>query len=228
MRTLPHQSGSDNNSSLNVNFGDSGEVDWEQPASKDSDKEKYRLVNKIIRLANDNLSLEEVFEKYNIDFEIKYSGSGWTHICSCPFKEHNDSSPSFGYNPDQDCFSCFGCHKSGRSVNFISYMEERPAIDIAKEILVDKKCLDISTLSKSTNKLDYTKLTETLCGYSDYIRSFRKKYNDNAHARKYVDDAARPLDLYIDKYAVTNKVTIEKIELLVKLIIEKLESFDDE
>jgi hypothetical protein len=38
---------------------------------------------------NNNITLQVVFRKYNISFDTKYSISGWTHICKCPFNHSN-------------------------------------------------------------------------------------------------------------------------------------------
>src|ERR1700749_919698 len=78
------------------------------------------LDQKLIKLANDRISLAKVFKKYEIEFKQQYSPSGWTHRSLCPFKDHNERTPSFGYNPQEDKFYCFGCQRGGKAVQFIT------------------------------------------------------------------------------------------------------------
>lgn len=228
MRILQDKSGSDGYFNSEFTYGDSGEASWDYFVQTNNFKEKRRLVNKIIELANSKMPLEETFRKYHIEFGIKYSSSGWTNVCSCPFKDHNDSSPSFGYNSEQDRFYCFGCHRAGRSVQFISYMEDKPSIEVAKEILTNKNELYNEIIQSKYISVDHEKLTNILVNYADCVKEFRHKYKNNIIAQKYADDVSWPLDLYIDKVALNNSINLDQLTVMTRLLKEQLGLFDDE
>ena len=58
------------------------------------------------------------------EYEIEFieSGNNWLN-CSCPFPDHNDRSPSFGYNIESDHFNCFGCGETGNLINLVQKIE---------------------------------------------------------------------------------------------------------
>jgi hypothetical protein len=87
----------------------------------------------IIKIANDKFPLSHLVA--SLKFEEKYSPSGWTHKSSCPFPDHNDSSPSFYYNPKEDRFNCFGCSRFGKSVEYLSYFRKISKTAAAQLIL---------------------------------------------------------------------------------------------
>jgi len=58
--------------------------------------------------------------EYDVFFEE--SSNGWYNT-NCPLPGHDDSSPSFGVNPDKGTFNCFGCGQSGDLISFIQKME---------------------------------------------------------------------------------------------------------
>ncbi len=67
--------------------------------------------------------LKELYEKM---FQSKITNNG---NISCPFKDHEDSTPSFsfciGKNTIQK-FNCFGCKRSGDIFDFIGYYFDIP------------------------------------------------------------------------------------------------------
>ena len=48
----------------------------------------------------------------------------------CPF--HHEKTPSFSVNPNGQYFYCFGCHKSGDVITFVSEMESLDFSDAVK------------------------------------------------------------------------------------------------
>ncbi len=55
----------------------------------------------------------------NYGCEFSRSSSGYLN-CSCPFEDHNDSSPSFGISEDKYIYNCFGCGRSGDFVALVA------------------------------------------------------------------------------------------------------------
>lgn len=90
-----------------------------------------------ILIANSNTNLLETLNKSGIFPE---KSNKWSYPLTCPFPHHkngNESTPSFGYNFDDDRFYCFGCKSAGRSVEFISFLEEIDKDEVANKILAN-------------------------------------------------------------------------------------------
>jgi hypothetical protein len=152
-------------------------------------------MNNIIDQANVIVSLKSVLNKYHICLNNEIQ-AGWINFC-CPFPDHKDTNPSFGYNIDKDWFNCYGCKRSGRAVQFISYMENRDFKSIAIEILENKENSDDEYNEIEQDEVEDEFLDELLFSFADDIREFKNKYKDNPKAEKYADDIAEPADLYI-------------------------------
>jgi len=56
-------------------------------------------------------------ENYGCEF---FHGGGGFLNSSCPFEDHNDSSPSFGVNTEKGFFKCFGCGREGSLIKLVS------------------------------------------------------------------------------------------------------------
>ena len=77
------------------------------------------------------LSIETVLTRYNIKVNKN-------HHAKCPF--HKDSKPSLRIYPETNTYTCFGCDKTGDTIQFIQDFEnctKREAILKAKELLGD-------------------------------------------------------------------------------------------
>ena len=60
-------------------------------------------------------------ENYGCEF---FHGGGGFLNSSCPFEDHNDSSPSFGINMEKGFFKCFGCGREGSLIKLVSLILE--------------------------------------------------------------------------------------------------------
>ena len=60
-----------------------------------------------------------------IDITIeRLYGIQWNRrVIKCPFKDHQERSASFSITRDGSYFQCFGCHKKGTILDFISLYE---------------------------------------------------------------------------------------------------------
>lgn len=58
------------------------------------------------------------------------SAGGGKQVGNCPF--HDDSTPSFYYYPQTKSFYCFGCKKSGKVLQYLSY-RDGVSIEVLKE-----------------------------------------------------------------------------------------------
>ncbi|MEJ2004794.1 MAG: CHC2 zinc finger domain-containing protein, partial [Cyclobacteriaceae bacterium] len=67
-----------------------------------------------IQEVQDRMDIEDVVSDY---VTLKRKGSGKYLWANCPF--HDEKTPSFSITPDRGIYKCFGCGKSGDSINFI-------------------------------------------------------------------------------------------------------------
>ncbi len=201
---------------------------FEATAGYDTNLENYFQDHKVdlqlIRLASRKLPLSAVFPKYRVRLEEHYSSKGWTQKGRCPFTDHNDGTPSFGYNPGKDLFNCFGCHRAGRSVEFISYIEGRRKIDVAREIL-SKHSTD-EEISFEALGFDYEKLQQMLFEYAEYVRKFKLQNNSN-EAYVYSKAVTWNLDVYIRKHGPSNTMNLEDLEARLDMLKDQLDVYEE-
>lgn len=121
-------------------------------------------------------TIDSIFEAARIDevvgdfVQLKKRGSNLLGLC--PF--HNEKTPSFTVSPSKGIFKCFGCGKSGNSVNFI--MEhERYTYPEALRYLAEKYNIEIEEQEPSPE--DKEAITERENLFS--IHSFAQKFFSN-------------------------------------------------
>ncbi|MGM0602341.1 MAG: DNA primase [Bacillota bacterium] len=109
-------------------------------------------MNKLARYS-DNF-IEEL--KYSVDIvdvvsdylELKRAGSRFKGLC--PF--HNEKTPSFFVNPDNNFYHCFGCGVGGDVINFVMEIENITFTEAVK-ILAEKAGIELPNLSDRERKL---------------------------------------------------------------------------
>ena len=186
-----------------------------------------KLDQKLIKLANDRISLANVFKKYEIEFRQQYSPSGWTHRTLCPFKDHNEKTPSFSYNPQEDRFYCFGCQRGGKIVQFISYMENLPVTQVAKDLV--KSFLPEDELTSEVEGIDdQSSVLEVLMDYAKCVSEFTAIHGNDPKAIKYAETVTWPLDAYIRNHSPTGSIVLEQLSGRVEMLKEYLDSYGDE
>ncbi|KKN61002.1 hypothetical protein LCGC14_0526270 [marine sediment metagenome] len=224
MSTLPDRPGCESDILLSgANTADGESSGWENEPGKFAGQ---NLEYKLIQAANSRVSLQSVFSQYNITFEQVYSPSGWTHRSTCPFRDHRDSTPSFGYNSTDDRFNCFGCHRSGKAVEFVAYMDGKSRIMAAKELVGDSISLDeISNFE--LERFDYKRLDRLLFDYSDILRAFKKSNGYTHKAMEYASAVTWNLDVYLRKHAPSNSIVLDDLERRVSKLMEQLEAYEE-
>ena len=181
---------------------------------------------KIIKFANSTISLDFLFKKYKIKLEETYSSSGWTFNTLCPFKDHMEKTPSFGFNPAHNRFNCFGCHRGGQSVDFISYKDNISKIDAAKLLL---KFGGIEKLSlENINLFDFEKLKILLFDFSDKIHSFNKKNNFTPEAIAYSKAISWNVDVFLQQNSEVISIDLSKLEIRINKSIDQLQFFEED
>lgn len=178
---------------------------------------------KLIKSINSKVSLQTIFNKYSINFEFVGSANGWTQRCSCPFADHDDRSPSFGYNPEQNRFNCFGCHRAGSTVEFYAFMEEISFYEAANYFLKNKDQNEI--IIKDLNNFDSKLIQLLLFDFSDQIRIFKKQHKSEL-ASQYAEDICLGLDLYIQKTIPNRTLDVDELKIRINKLKERLNLFE--
>jgi hypothetical protein len=205
-------SGSDGYCSLEDENGSVGEISgWETEAIFPTQKPK--ITKELIEFASKKVPLEQMFNsRYRIDFEEKYSPSGWCFVRGCPFPDHRDSTPSFHYNKEEDRFFCFGCNRGGRSVQFISYMENITFSDAAR-ILLDS--IDISTdFYIEAEENNNSRIDDLILDFSNCVHDFIKN-NNTQEGLSFMEMTTQMLDIYLQKHMPSG--TIDETNLTERL-----------
>jgi len=192
---------------------------WEDEVAEDH----QNIESKLIDIANSKISLDSVFQRYNIPLEPSYSTTGWAFRCSCPFKDHNDRTPSFGYNPRAGIFNCFGCHRGGKAVEFMAHMDGRARIDIARQIVGQYSTEEVLL---HNSDFDFEKLQGHLFDFADTIRAFRLKHSSPS-AVKYSKAVSWNLDVYLRKHAPFNTIVLEHLGARISKLEAQLELYGD-
>lgn len=222
MREIQSITQSNSDCSFNSETGDFAEADgWETELEPLRTKE-FNL--NIIKLANKKVSLINIFNSIKLNFETTYSSNGWTHKSRCPFKDHSDESPSFGYNTIDNRFNCFGCKRSGGPVQFLSFYTGKNQVAVAEKLL--SKYSDIEQAYIEVQDEYDDKVDNLICEFSNYFQSFLKKNINNANAIKYAENLCWTLDIYIEN-KTKNKLIVESenLEARISILKRKLESY---
>ena len=72
------------------------------------------------RWDKEEIDMLEIYEQVSQDNPKRTPGG---YIATCPFPDHDDSTPSFVMYVDTDSYHCFGCNKSGSASWFKREME---------------------------------------------------------------------------------------------------------
>jgi DNA primase len=186
-------------------------------------KNNVKITKELITFINNKIKLYNVFQKYNIDFEEKYSPSGWTLVTICPFPDHNDSEPSFNYNKEENRFFCFGCKRGGKAVQFVSYMENISFEKSAEKLISSiGKIEEVYIESQNQKKDDIDNL---LLNFSNSIYDFINHHKKTIKAIKYAENITWALDVYMQKHLPSSSISEDNLNERIKLLIDRLDDY---
>jgi hypothetical protein len=184
---------------------------------------------KIITLANNHSNLKSVIQKFGVALQSCASSSGWTYRAPCPFLSHKggkEKNASFGYHPKDDRFNCFGCGASGRSVEFISKMDGRPSIEIARYIL------SIAGLSESDARVveddSNEKINALLFDFAATVSKIIDFNRDDKFKLDIIDRNLFCVDMYINCAVHNTSLNVDEFEQRLKRYKETLTRLGDE
>lgn len=173
-----------------------------------------------INLANKNFKLSSFFKERKINFINTYHSKGWSKKRKCPFPDHNETTPSFYFNQEDEIFHCFGCNRGGKIVQFISFLEKRNQLEVANSLLkgIDLKDLsfDIEYVSEDEN------IKKTLFDFFDY-------YYDWISLNKSKKNLAENLMFVFECYLKNNfkkNISLQELNARISFLKNKLREFE--
>lgn len=183
------------------------------PGGPDAQSRAYRLIQR----ANTKITLYSVLKNYGIQIPRNYNQK-WVQI-KCPFLSHKGSkerTPSFGYNFTSDYFRCFGCNKSGKSVEFISEMEGKKRTFVAQSII--DRYGDAELKDEDFEEPDDSKIEKILF---ETAKIFREFYTLNTDPNKI--KVLEKIIWYFDSYLV-QKIGAKNNAAVSNLDVEHLKA----
>lgn len=97
---------------------------------------------RIITKIKDKLHISEAVRQYLPDGQLTEVKEG-VYTCVCPLPGHKDTKPSFRVYDNTGRFYCYGCHKMGDVVDFVTMVESIPTNEaitkLAKQAGIDDK-----------------------------------------------------------------------------------------
>lgn len=226
MRKIQNTTESDGDSDIECETGDIIETSgWETDIDSNySGSKEFNL--KLINLANKKVNLIKALQHNKINFDnIVYSASGWTHNTICPFKDHDDKSPSFWCNSLENRFNCFGCKRHGGIVQFLSFYTGSKQTQIAKTLISKYGNLD-EVFAEVEDQL-YEKIDNLILDVSEYFKKFITKYSDKQNAINYAEKLLWCLDVYLEKHSILkSNIEPENLEARILILKRKLDKFE--
>lgn len=107
---------------------------------------------------------------------LKVKKSGNNYFANCPF--HNEKTPSFSINTQQQFFHCFGCNESGDAISFYMKFHGLDFIDAVSD-LANKCGVTIPKESFTNSKFENDQKKEQLKTIIDIMNRISKFYASN-------------------------------------------------
>ncbi len=134
---------------------------------------------------------------------VKLKKRGTNYLGNCPF--HNEKTPSFTVSPSKEIFKCFGCGKSGNSINFLMEHEKYSYVE-ALRWLAAKYNVEIEETATSPEFKALQLTSDSLYIINNFARDFFA--NALLHTEEGTDIALSYL-----KERGFNQETIQKFQL---------------
>lgn len=162
--------------------------------------QKPLLISKqTIQAVQDRADIEDIVGDF---VTLKRKGSGKYLWACCPF--HDEKTPSFSITPDRGIYKCFGCGKSGDSINFIMEHDGLNYIEAIRH-LATRYGIEIIEDEQSDEQLAEQNERDSLFIVLNYAKEYFKEQLST--------DEGKSIGLsYFKERGFTTK-TIEKFEL---------------
>jgi len=136
---------------------------------------------------------------------VSLKRSGVNHKGLCPF--HSEKSPSFNVNAQKQFFHCFGCGKSGDVYSFLTEVEGKSFVEVAKE-LARRAGVDLPEPPRSREAEERSRQAET-----ERARLVRlHELAANFYAQQLASPVGEKARAYVEKRGIGSQVA-EKFRL---------------
>ena len=160
-----------------------------------------------------SVSIVDVISKY---MPLTHKGSNYWGVC--PF--HSDTNPSLCVSPDKQIFTCFVCHKTGNSFNFIMEHQHVSFMEAVRRVA------DMANIKVNINMPTKNKVNSNLYKiYEDTNKIYQNNINNalGNDAKKYLLDRGINEDI-IKEFGIG--LSIKARDVLVKSLSKKYEMKD--
>ena len=159
-----------------------------------------------------SVSIVDVISKY---MPLTHKGSNYWGVC--PF--HSDTNPSLCVSPDKQIFTCFVCHKTGNSFNFIMEHQHVSFMEAVRRVA------DMANIKVNINMPTKNKVNSNLYKiYEDTNKIYQNNINNalGNDAKKYLLDRGINEDI-IKEFGIG--LSIKARDVLVKSLSKKYEIY---
>ncbi|MCK9567688.1 CHC2 zinc finger domain-containing protein [Candidatus Pacearchaeota archaeon] len=174
-----------------------------------------------IKSANRKVRTIQILRGYGFKIEKNYQRPTWSNNITCPLPGHKgakERTPSFGYCFVSDHWFCFGCHKSGRAVEFISLYERVSRTLVAEKILAQYG--DDADFEEDNDYID--DISPILLEGSKHLQNLIQKHKDNPKKLKEINRYVWWLDFYLMAKAPGNHIKPEDLKRRIDRVKEVL------
>lgn len=188
--------------------------------SKNYDATELAKRIETIKNANNKIPLYALFKAYNIVLK-RQNYTQWSKSIICPLPQHKSArehSSSFAYNFVSDYFHCFGCHKSGRAVEFLSFMQQKSKWFVAKQILL--KYGNIEDQSVSIHYID--NVSPILIDASTYFNNLIQNHKNDDKKIATIEKFIFWIDSYLVNKAPKDKIKPNELQFRINKVKELL------
>lgn len=207
-RQSSDSSSSSEDNSAEKDFG------WSTEIQETYSKILKKQDNDLVKIADNNVQLTDLFSEFKIKLDYKQSPSGWDYFGKCPFPDHEDSSPSFYFNQKENRYNCFGCHRGGKASSFYSHMFGISFYKAAYQLI--SKLQSIHYLPIEANEPD-ERIDAELERFSTLVRGAIE-----AGKADLVEKATWPLDVYLDLHIPDSSINFDDLKKILDIIEENL------
>ncbi|MEQ8925105.1 MAG: DNA primase [Fulvivirga sp.] len=127
------------------------------------------IAKQTIQEVQDRADIEDIVSDY---VTLKRKGSGKYLWACCPF--HDEKTPSFAVTPDRGIYKCFGCGKSGDSINFVMEHDGLNYVETIRH-LAKKYGIEIIEDEQSDEQLAEQNEKDSLFIVLNYANEYFKK-----------------------------------------------------
>jgi hypothetical protein len=222
MSEIPDISGSDSTSS---EFGENSiaptDTGWEIGCTEFDQKIKRQRAG-LIEGLNLTVKLSLILSKYQVELEPIVGSNGWNAQCCCPFPDHHENTPSFYFNQEEERFNCFGCHRGGKAIEFISTYEGISRSNAAEKLAQNFNPSEIQQQVRD-NRIEL--LQSQLFEIANQARELYQKDSTLSTANT-LEKIFETLDIYL-RVLISNLLnldnkTVDEFKMVVRMLEEKI------